>query len=200
LHLHRPETDATPKELDLLEGTELERPSSERNGSGLSDMHGQFGPYPQRYPQRIGRRHRPGKHTSWILTAVVALAAMAAGVVVAMVFFGGESVIAPEPEVEAPLTLRELGRDPGPTARPNATDVITLDYYGLAPAESPVGEPPNQTTTAPADLTLRALGRDPGPTARPNATDVITLDHYGLTEAPTVAAVPRADQGRSLPQ
>ena len=33
--------------------------------------------------------------------------------------------------IEAPLTLREQGKDPGPTCRPGETGVIVLDYCGL---------------------------------------------------------------------
>ena len=188
--LRPPEGAATPKELDLLEGIDL---GSERH-------------------------HRPGKRTTWIIAAVVAVIAIAAAVIVTLVLTGGESVTQPEAAIEAPLTARELGRDPGPTARPSETDVIVLDYYGLAPARDPVAEPPNQTstynqrsapytrsgespnqTTTPVELTLRELGRDPGPTARPSETDVIVLDYGGLTEARTVAAVPKVNPGELLP-
>ncbi|TVR28094.1 MAG: hypothetical protein EA387_00580 [Nitriliruptor sp.] len=104
--LRPPEGAATPKDHDLLERIDL---GSERH-------------------------HRPGKHTTWIITAVVAVIAIAAAVIVSLVLTGGESATEPEAAIEAPLTARELGRDPGPTARPNATDVIVLDYYGLTEA------------------------------------------------------------------
>lgn len=113
--LRPPEGDATPKDLDLLEGIDL--------GSN--------------------RHHRPGKRTTWIIAAVMTVIAIAAAVIVTLVLTGGESVTQPEPDVaiEAPLTLRELGRDPGPTTRPNATDVIVLDYAGLTEAETVAAVP-----------------------------------------------------------
>ena len=56
--LHRHESAATPKDLDLLKGTELGQPDSERTGRGRSDLRGQFGAYPVRFPVRLsGRSH-----------------------------------------------------------------------------------------------------------------------------------------------
>lgn len=102
--LPRPTEDAaTPQELDLLEGIDLGR-----------------------------EHHRPtGKPTGWIIAAVVAVIAIAAAVFVSLVFTGGESAVAPDAAIEAPVTLREQGKDPGPTYRPRETDVIVLDYAGL---------------------------------------------------------------------
>lgn len=58
MRLRRPESAATPKDLDLLKGTELGQPGPERTGGGLSDLRGQFGPYPVRFPVRLsGRSH-----------------------------------------------------------------------------------------------------------------------------------------------
>jgi hypothetical protein len=131
--LQRRGSPATPKDLDLLQGTDLGRPSPERTGRRPSDIHGEFGPYPLRAPVR---HHRTGKRSGKILAAVIALLTIAAAVIATLVLAPGESVIEPEPgaAIEAPLTLRELGRDPGPTPRPSETDVIVLDVYGLVEA------------------------------------------------------------------
>lgn len=56
MQLHRSEGAATPKALDLLRGTDLGGPGSERTGQGLSDLHGEFGAYPVRAPVRLPRR------------------------------------------------------------------------------------------------------------------------------------------------
>ena len=104
--LRHPESTATPKDLDLLEELDL---GSERH-------------------------RRPGTGTRWIIAAAVAVIAIAVALVVTLVITGGESAVAPEAAIEAPLTARELGRDPGPTARPRETDVIVLDYHGTPAA------------------------------------------------------------------
>jgi len=191
--LRHPEGTATPKDLDLLEELDL-----------------------------VSERHRrPGQGTRWIIAAVVAVIAIAAAVVVALVLTGGETAVAPEAAIEAPLTARELGRDPGPTARPRETDVIVLDHYGIAPAlvhrsgriegrdPGPTARPRETDVIvldhygiAPALVhrSGRIEGRDPGPTARPRETDVIVLDYYGLSAAATVAPVPKVNPGVLLPQ
>ncbi|MGM0619063.1 MAG: hypothetical protein ACQEUI_13140 [Actinomycetota bacterium] len=143
--LRPPEGEARPKDLDLLDGNEPGRPSSARTGRGRSDLHGQFGPYPRRFPLRSERHHRPGKRSGWILGAAFSLIAIAAVVIATSVLTAGEDAIQPEPEaevaIEAPLTARELGRDPGPTARPSATDVIVLDFHGLTEAPTVAAVP-----------------------------------------------------------
>lgn len=63
IQLRPHEGAATPKELDLLQGTDLEGPRTKRTGRGRSDLHGQFGPYPLHFPLRLGRHHRLGTHT-----------------------------------------------------------------------------------------------------------------------------------------
>jgi hypothetical protein len=112
--LPRPAEDAaTPQELDLLGGIDLGRE----------------------------HRRRTGRSTRWIIAAVVAVIAIAAAVLVTLVLTGGESAVAPEAAIEAPLTLREQGKDPGPTCRPGETDVIVLDHCGLD-AAGPVAVTP----------------------------------------------------------
>ena len=115
--LPRPAEDAaTPQEFDLLEGIDLGR----------------------EHPRRTGEPSR------WIIAAVVAVIAIAAAVFVSLVLTGGESAVAPEAAIEAPLTLREQGKDPGPTCRPRETGVIVLDYCGLD-AAAPVAAIPKVT-------------------------------------------------------
>lgn len=58
MQLRRPGGAATPKDLGLLKGTGLGQQGAEPTGSGLSDLRGQFGAYPVRFPVRLsGRSH-----------------------------------------------------------------------------------------------------------------------------------------------
>jgi hypothetical protein len=112
--LPRPTEDAaTPQELDRLERI---------------DVGGE-------------NHHRTAQPTRWIIAAVVAVIAIAAAVFVTLALTGGESAVAPEAAIEAPLTLHEQGKDPGPTCRPGETDVIVLDHCGLD-AVTPVAATP----------------------------------------------------------